>query len=145
VRGTRRGRLRWPFVVLNGVPYVRDRVSVTSDSSDVYLVEDDFGSFGIGYVETDTSEADRETIVRNFLSGQYNRPLRVVSFNVGEGWCRDVSEDVAIEVLQRAADAELDLPEATMAFIDRHGGIEKKSPAPSVKRDTIADEIKQTG
>jgi hypothetical protein len=28
-----------------------------------YLVEDDFGTFGIGYTETDTSEADRETIV----------------------------------------------------------------------------------
>jgi hypothetical protein len=93
----------------------------------------------------DTSEADRETIIRNFISGQYNRPLRVVSFNVGEGWCRDVSEDIAIELPQRAADAERDLPEATMAFIDRHGGLERKPPARSMTRQRADDEIKKTG
>jgi hypothetical protein len=119
---------------------MRNGMRLPASSADVYLVEDDFGTFGVGYVETDTSEADRETIVRNFLSGQYNRPIRVVSFNVGEGWCGDVSEDVAIEVVQRAADAEHDLPESTMAFIDRHGGIEKKPPAPSVASRSRDDE-----
>jgi hypothetical protein len=119
---------------------MRERASLPSDSADVYLVEDDFGSFGVGFVETDRSEADRETITRNFISGQYNRPLRVVAFNIGEGWCRDVSEDLAIDVLQRAADAEQDLTEATMAFIDRHSGIEKKPPAPSVPSRAREDE-----
>jgi hypothetical protein len=119
---------------------MRERLSLPSDSADVYLVEDDFGSLGVGFVETDRSEADRETIIRNLITGQYNRPLRVVSFNIGEGWCRDVSEDVAIEVLQRAADAEQDLSEATMAFIDRHSGIEKKPLAPSVPSRSREDE-----
>jgi hypothetical protein len=37
----------------------------------VYLVEEDFGRNGRAYLETDTAEADRETIIRNFISGQY--------------------------------------------------------------------------
>jgi hypothetical protein len=47
--------------------------------------------------ETDLVQADRDTIVRNFISGQYEDALRVVSFNVAEGWSRDVSEDIAGE------------------------------------------------
>jgi hypothetical protein len=113
---------------------MRNRMSVPADSADVYLVEDDFGRHGVAYVETDTAEADRETIVGKFLSGQYARPLCVVAFNVGEQWCRDVSEDIAVEVLERATATDRDLPEATMAFIDRHAALEKKPPAPSVTR-----------
>jgi hypothetical protein len=33
---------------------------------------------------------------------QFPERLRVVAFNVGGGWCRNVSEDVAIEVAERA-------------------------------------------
>jgi hypothetical protein len=58
--------------------------------------------------------------------------LGVLAFNVGERWCRYVSEDIAIEVLERAAAADDDLPEPTMAFIGRYAGFEKKPPVPSV-------------
>jgi hypothetical protein len=61
----------------------------------VYLVVNDFGQFGKAYVETDIAEADRNTIIRNFISGQYSNALRVVAFNTAEGWSRDVSEDIA--------------------------------------------------
>jgi hypothetical protein len=100
-------------------------------------IRDDVGRhFGrrVAYVETDKAEADRETIVGNFLGGQYNRPLRVIAFKVDERWCREVSEDIAVEVLQRATATDHDLPEATMAFIERHTAFEKKPPAPSVAR-----------
>ena len=63
----------------------------------VYLVEEDFGRNGRAYLETDTAAADRETIIRNFISGQYETPVRVVAFNTAEGWSRDVSEDIAHE------------------------------------------------
>jgi hypothetical protein len=33
----------------------------------VYLVEEDFGRNGRAYLETDTAEADRGTIIRKFL------------------------------------------------------------------------------
>ena len=51
-----------------------------------YLVIEDFGPLGRGYVETDLAEADRETIIRNFISGQHENALRVVPFNTAAGW-----------------------------------------------------------
>ena len=101
----------------------------------VYLVINDFGWFGKAYVETDIAEADREAIIRNFISGQYGNALRVVAFNTAEGWSRDVSEDIANEVLERAFDADDNLSEDTKRFIDRHVTAGEKRPAaPSVRR-----------
>jgi hypothetical protein len=112
-------------------------VSEPSDDVTVYLVLNDYGQFGIAYDETDPAQADRETIIRNFLSGQYSNALRVVAFNTVEGWSRDVSEDIAGEVLERAFDADDNLLEGTKRFIDRHATPgEKRPPAPSVRRDS---------
>jgi hypothetical protein len=76
-----------------------------SDDVTVYLVLNDHGKHGLAYAETDTAEADRETVIRNFLSGQYSNALRVIAFNTAEGWSRDVSEDIAGDVLERAFNA----------------------------------------
>jgi hypothetical protein len=111
------------------------RVSEPSDDVTIYLVLDDYET-GLAFVETPPAEADRESIVRNFLSGQYTNALRVVAFNTAEGWSRDVSEDIAGEVLERAFDADDNLSDATKRFIDRHVTRgEKRPPAPSVRRD----------
>jgi hypothetical protein len=81
-------------------------------------------------------EADRETIIRNFISGQYECPLRVVAFNTGEGWSRDVSEEIANEVLDRTYDADDTLTDGTKRFIDRTiTAMEKRPPAPSVRHE----------
>ena len=61
------------------------RVLQPSDDVTVYLVLNDHGQFGIAYDETDPAEADRETIIRNFLSGQYSNAFRVIAFNTAEG------------------------------------------------------------
>jgi hypothetical protein len=54
---------------------------------------------------------------------------------VAEGWSRDVSEDIAGEVLDRAYDADEMLSDDTKRFIDRHVTPgEKQPPAPSVRR-----------
>jgi hypothetical protein len=101
----------------------------------VYLVEEDFGRLGRAYLGTDAAEADRETIIRNFISGQYESPGRVIAFNTAEGWSRDVSEDIANGVLDQAHDADETLTEGTKRFIDRHVPPgEKRPPAPSVQR-----------
>jgi hypothetical protein len=71
------------------------------DDATVYLVFNDFGKFGKAYVETDICESDREAIIRNFISGQYSNALRVVAFNAAKDWSRDVSQDIANEVLER--------------------------------------------
>jgi hypothetical protein len=54
-----------------------------------YLVIEDLGELGRAFVETDLAQADRETIIRNFISGQYKNALRVIAFNTAEGWSRD--------------------------------------------------------
>jgi hypothetical protein len=86
------------------------RVPELSDVT-VYLVLNDYRT-GLAYVETAAEEADRETVIRNFLSGQYSNALRVVA-NTAEGWSQDVSEDIVTEVLERAFDGDDTLSEAT--------------------------------
>jgi hypothetical protein len=84
--------------------------------------------------EIGLAEGDRETIVRNLISGLYQNALRVVALNTAEGWSRDVSEDIAFEVLDRAFEADETLTDDTKRFIDRHIDLgEKRPPAPSVR------------
>ena len=68
----------------------------------VHIVLNDFGPLGRAYVETDETQADEATIIDNILRGEYSCPLRVVAFNTAEGWARDVTEDIARAVLNRA-------------------------------------------
>jgi hypothetical protein len=101
----------------------------------VYLVVEDFGHLGQAFRETDIAEADFDTMVRNIISGEYRNPVRVVAFNTVEGWARDVSEDIANEVLDRTDYTDATLGVGTRRFIDSHvtpGA--KRQPAPSVPR-----------
>ena len=85
----------------------------------IHLVLCDFGKLGSAYVETDpvTTEAD---VVRDLLAGQFDHPLEVVAFSVGEGWARDVSEDVAGLVVERARSEGRTLSDGTRRFVERH-------------------------
>jgi hypothetical protein len=74
------------------------------------------GSSGQAYRETDPTQADRQTVVANLLSGQCERPLRIVAFNTAEGWARDVTAGIAQEVLARA---DHDLSPAVRDFVER--------------------------
>ena len=84
----------------------------------VHIVLDDFGSLGRAYVETDEADADEKTIIENFVAGQYSNPLRVVAFNIAEGWARDVTEDIAHAVLIRARSEQCPLGPATQKFVE---------------------------
>jgi hypothetical protein len=109
-----------------------------------YLVVEDFGDLGRAFRETDLAEADLNTIVRNMISGEYRDPLRVVAFNTVEGWSRDVSEEIAYDVLDRAYDADATLSVGAKRFIDRHvtpGA--KRPPAPSVLRQSHQSDLKR--
>jgi hypothetical protein len=62
----------------------------------------------------------------------------VIAFNAAEGWSRDVSGDLAGEVLERAYDADETLTDVTTPFIDRHiTPGERRPPAPSVRREKV--------
>jgi hypothetical protein len=107
------------------------------DDVTAYIVVEDFGDLGRAFRETDLAEADLGTIVHNMISGEYRNPLRVVAFNTVEGWSRDVSEEIAYDVLDRAYDPDTTLSAGAKRFIDRHvtpGA--KRPPAPSVLRET---------
>jgi hypothetical protein len=51
------------------------------------------------YRETDEAEADRDTVTADIVSGQYKKPARVIAFNTAEGWARDVTQDIAREIV----------------------------------------------
>jgi hypothetical protein len=87
----------------------------------VHLVLNDFGKLGRSYLETDEERVDLETIIHNLVVGEYSNPKRVVAFNTAEGWARDVSEDVAWEILKRAEQGT-PLPQATHDFVTFHAG-----------------------
>jgi hypothetical protein len=101
---------------------MRPAPSIVPDNADrdVYLVLDDFGRLGRSWRETDEQSSDRAAIIQDLLEGQYNGPVKVIAFNVAEGWSRDVSAEIADELVQSAAKTGQDIPAALEDFVDRH-------------------------
>lgn len=69
-----------------------------TDDVDVCLVLDELGT-GRVWREIDEGLANEAAITEWIIEGQFNHPLRVIAFNSGEGWSRDVTEDVARKLL----------------------------------------------
>ena len=67
--------------------------------------------------ETDAEEADRETLIRDLVEGQYSHPVRIVAFNTTEGWSRDVTKDVADELRRRYVEFG-EVSESILEFLD---------------------------
>jgi len=85
---------------------------------DVYIVLDEFGQNERAYRETDESQANKETLIRDLIGGQYNNPVWIVYFNTAEGWSRDVTEDIAREIKERTDRSREDLSPGLLDFID---------------------------
>jgi hypothetical protein len=83
---------------------------------DLHFVLCDFGKNGQAFAETDPALADRNTIIRNLIAGEYERPLSVIAFNLAEGWVCDVSESVAKAIMK----AGTSLTAGTSAFVEAH-------------------------
>jgi hypothetical protein len=92
------------------------------DDVDVYLVLDDFGKIGRSWRELDEEQTDRATIIADLMRGEFNSPVRVVAFNTAEGWSRDVSEEIADELMGRINRAYAEVPSSLEAFLDRYAG-----------------------
>jgi hypothetical protein len=84
-------------------------------------VLDDFGTLGKVFRETDEA-VDEDGVIQDLLTGQFNNPVRVVAFNTIEGWARDVSENIAWDVLKRIALEGKALPDSTRRFCEFHVG-----------------------
>jgi hypothetical protein len=88
------------------------------EQQDTYLVLDDFGArLGRSWCETDENAADRETLIRDLLAGQYNNPMRIVAFNASEGWSRDVTVDIADELRRRYVEHD-EVSRSALAFME---------------------------
>jgi hypothetical protein len=98
--------------------------SVVPDEGDhtVYIVLDDLGDLGSAYRETDPDDAGLQTVVADLLSGQFNDPVRVVAFNLIEGWAADASTAVATELVEVARRTGQSLSRTARAFYERHTG-----------------------
>ena len=87
---------------------------------DTYLVLDDFGGrLGCAWRETDQHRTDRDTLIRDLVSSEYCNPVRIVAFNAAEGWCRDVTVDIADELRRRYAEFG-EVTESVLAFMEAH-------------------------
>jgi hypothetical protein len=101
--------------------------SIIPTSQTIHLVLCDFGRLGLSYVETEPVTTERD-VIDNLLAGQYDKPVEVIAFNVGEGWSRDVSVDVAAATAERARNKKLKVGEGTKQFIEHQLG-EELEPA----------------
>jgi hypothetical protein len=88
---------------------------------DVYIVLENFGGrLGCSWRETDVESADRDTLIRDLVDGQYSDPVRIVSFNVAGGWCRDVTMDIADELRRRYVEFD-EVPDSILDFLEANG------------------------
>jgi hypothetical protein len=83
-----------------------------------YLVLDGFDD-GRVFRETDEADANRDDVIRQISEGQFNRPIRIVSFNTAEGWSRDVTQEIAREMIDRGLRTGETLSPSAVEFIDR--------------------------
>jgi hypothetical protein len=102
-------------------------VPSTPDTT-VHVVLDRIGEGCFVYREIDEDQSYLDTLIDDIWSGQYNDPFRIVAFNTAEGWSRDVTEDVAREVLARAIKEGRMLSDHIRGFVERETG--ETVPAP---------------
>ena len=85
---------------------------------DTYLVLDDLGGrLGCLWRETGAHSADRETLIRDLVNGEYNQPVHIVAFNTTQGWSRDVTVDIADELRRRYAEFG-EVSDSVLEFIE---------------------------
>lgn len=93
----------------NTVPYGADET--------VYLVVDRLATGAVDR-ETEIERADVESVISDLLSGQFNDPVRVMAFNTLEHWAKDVSQEIAAEVVSRCDIDAVPVPEYLKDFIE---------------------------
>ena len=85
---------------------------------DVYVVLEDYGPIGCAYREVPEEKGDRETLIRHLIEGQYQHVVRIVAFNTAQGWSRDVSTEIAREMIERARAHGEELTGPVRQFVD---------------------------
>ena len=76
----------------------------------VYIVLDEFNGERCAY---------REDVIEDIIRGTYSSPIRVLAFNVGQGWVRDVTTDIALAILKRARSEHHVLSQSAQVFVEK--------------------------
>jgi hypothetical protein len=84
------------------------------------LVADDFRSIRPRLARSRLQNHRPRNGNSDLLTGQYNNPFRVISFNTAERWSEDISEDVACESRRRCDLQMRELPSTISDFVERH-------------------------
>jgi hypothetical protein len=88
------------------------------DDIDIHLVLDHLGGrLARVWRETDEEVTDRKALITDLLDGQYKDPARIVAFNTAEGWSRDVSAELADEIVDRCGMDGFDVPPSLQNFV----------------------------
>jgi hypothetical protein len=61
--------------------------------------------------------------LKDIIDGNLTRVMKVFAFNPVEGWSKDVTEDIAIEVAN-SLDASDEIPDPVIDFIEANAGLE---------------------
>ena len=91
-----------------------------TDDVEVYVVLDQLHS-GRVWREIDEELANESTVVEWIVEGQFDQPIRIVAFNSAEGWSKDVTEDIALKVLDLSRQGRV-LGAAAQEFVERITG-----------------------
>lgn len=69
-----------------------------------YFVLCDYGSkLGFAWSEVDPAKADRETILKWLIHGEFTNPVQIMEVNLPAGTSRDVTAEFMAQVEDRAA------------------------------------------
>lgn len=80
--------------------------------------------------ERDVCDMDRATTIRDIADAQYDRLAQVIEINPVEGTCRDVTEDIAREVMTVFASQGEPLSRWQRDFVEQHVGMQAAASFP---------------
>ncbi len=89
----------------------------SGNSTGIHLVECAYGRVRY-WREADLT--DRQSVISGLMQNQFEDAIRIVAFDPVEGWCRDVSQDIAQALTEIANRDGADLPYEASKFVGRH-------------------------
>lgn len=93
---------------------------LSSDDVTVHIVLDSSGSeHRFFYTEVDALDARKQNVIQNILTDRYSHPIRVIAFNLVQGWARDVTREIADAVLNCARSERRKLSPSAELFVER--------------------------
>jgi len=104
--------MRQPVAASSTVPFGADQT--------VYLVVDRFGQHSAIDRESEIERTDLENILIDLMAGRFHDPIRVVAFNTLEHWSKDISAEIAEEILCRCDSDGLEPPQYLASFLEMH-------------------------